>query len=389
MPTNNQSSSVAKTLRAIPKTRQAQFSYKPQCETCVANTFCMGCSFPGCTYCYESRCDTKRDRSHAATSGPTCYCEVRCKSNTALDNLLNSTKGLYPGPVHLRNAHPMELPRVIPIVKSWISRVTPMYSPRTYMIPINAFLSTKNTVPESVYNLKQFFPEGSQLILSFCVEDKWLENIWTGTSRMTPANARRLFWRQPWFDQFDAVLGVNFSVYWADPQMEINYAIKRTMVTTQEMDDAGINVIPLVIWWTDKEAWPQLDCYVKNGIDTIAINFQYVAGAQVASYKHDMQILEAIAKAYPNLRVICYGLSAPYVIDEARLILGTDRLTIVTGFPYIDAVRNPVADPLAKKEIFTAHLRRLERLVREGADPSRDFMRDIFKRDPETGKYYP
>lgn len=374
------SSSVARTINAIPKGMSAEFSYKPQCETCVANTYCMGCSFPACTYCYESRCDHKRSQNDPQFTND-CKCIVRCKSRINLGWWLTQSEGLLPGPIHLENYKSLALPKVMPIIKTFWSEATgdsPMalYPKWTYVIPINSFLRRDLTVPERIYRLRDFFPEGSQLILSFCVQDRFIEDIWRGapSSKRSRGMTRGAFWKKEWFKQFDAAIGVNYSVYWADPQMEMHYAIRRTMMTTQEMDDNGINVIPLVIWYTDKEAWPQLDCYVKNGVDTVVINFQYVSGAQVASYEHDMRILHAIAKSYPHLRVICYGISAPYAINAARRILGPDRLCIITGHPYIDAIRAPVPE-LQKKEIFMGHLSKLTRIVKEGADPNRDFMR--------------
>ncbi len=376
MTTKYKSGPLAQTLRRVPKSMQAQFSYKPQCESCVANTYCMGCSFPACTWCYQSRCDHKRalkDPRYAAD----CKCQIRCKSRINLDYWLTQTQGLYPGPVYLQNQKDIALPKVLPIVKSFTGVAFKDFFPKwTYVIPINAFLRKDLTVPDAVYRLRTFFPEGSQLILSFCVQDRFIERIWSGAPATKKGRGmnRHAFWSKEWLKQFDAIISVNYSVYWSDPQMEIHYAIRRTMMTTQEIDDNGLNVIPLVIWYTDKEAWPQLDCYVKNGVNTIAINFQYVAGAQMASYEHDMRILHAIAKSYPHLRIICYGISAPYAIHAARRILGPDRLVIVTAHPYMDAIRAPVP-ATARRSIFTEHLGRLTRIVAEGADPSRDFMR--------------
>lgn len=373
------SSSVAKTIRAIPKTREAHFSYKPQCETCIANTLCMGCTHPACSWCYESRCDAKRDLAH----GPDCYCEVRCKSRIGLQFWLNQSRGLYPNGIRVKNMQPIALPSILPIVNSFTQEARSLLAPWTYVIPINTFIRQDNSVPDYVYRLRELFPEGSQLILSFCVQDQYIERIWEGRTSGgragSPGWGRRQFWRSSWFDQFDAVMGVNYSVYWPDPQMEIMYAIRRTMITTQEMDEAGLNVLPLVIWYTDKEAWPQLDCYVKQGADTVVVNFQYVSGAQIASYKHDLPILEAIARAYPHLRVICYGIQAPYVIDEARRILGPERLVIAAAGPLFTAIKSPVGVN-QKRQIFQEGVSRIARIIREGADPTRDFIRPIFRR---------
>lgn len=370
------SKAVAKTLRGIPKLREANFSYKPQCETCVANTFCMGCSFPACTFCYESRCDTKRDQSE----NPDCNCEIRCHANTRIQSWLTETQGLYSAGVHLRNYEPLAMPRLLPIVKEWSgpSKVILQGPPRTYVIPVNRLITSKNQPTLAALRLRESFPEGSRLILSFCVQDEWIERIWSGVDRQNNSVIKRTdFWKQPWLKQFDAVLSVNYSVYWNDPQMEIMYAIRRTVVTTGEIDAAGHNVIPLVIWYTAKEAMPQMEMWARQGVDLVAVNMQYVMGAQVASYRHDLLVLRKLALAYPQMRFLLYGVSAPYVIDLARRLIGPDRICIATGFPFLDSLRAPVPYD-QKAAIFADHIRNLDQVVRNGADPARHSMRRVF-----------
>jgi hypothetical protein len=257
----------------------------------------------------------------------------------------------------------LALPRVIPIVNPSVplSRELP---PWTYTIPIHHFIRKDGSAPSYIHHLKQHFAPGSQLILNFCSPDMFIEPIWSYSAG---------WWRSEWLYQFDAIIAINFSVYWDDPMMEVLSAIKRTMIVTKEIYEAGHKVIPLVIWYTEKETREQMDVLAANNIHTICCNFQYVAGAKIASWKHDLQVLETIALQYPNIRIICYGMSAAWVIHRAREILG-DRLIIANGNIFFQAVKTSTSDRIG---IFTKEMKNCLRLVNEGADQGRDWLRPL------------
>ena len=348
---------------AIPESPHERFSYKPWCAGCSAENICTGCIYPRCRWCLA--CEGRGKEVFG-----TCRCFIHCKSLTTIDLWLQGVGGLDIAPMRIHQP-PIALPKVIPIVDPATPLVREL-PPWTYAIPVSKFIRKDGSAPPYVYKLKELFAPGSQLILSFFCQDKFLEPVWT--------NYTSNWWQSEWMYQFDAVFAVNFSVYWDDPMMEILSAIKRTMIVTKEIADAGHKVIPIVIWYTEKETREQLDVLAANDVHTIVTCWQYVAGAQVASYKHDFAILEKIAVQYPNLRIICYGMSAAWVIHRAREILG-NRLIIANGHIFFETV-NAATAASQRMNIFWREMKHFHRLVNEGADPSRDWLRPLGIKPP-------
>lgn len=101
--------------------------------------------------------------------------------------------------------------------------------------------------------------------IDFFVSDYLLESLWA-QGMYTPDVIASL--------RADFVIAPNFSVWWADPALEQEYAIARMVRVCDSWTAAGIKAIP-ALCWADHSHFGRLADFVDaGGYKTVAINLQ-------------------------------------------------------------------------------------------------------------------
>ena len=287
---------------------------KPQCVTCSVRTICEGCRHDdGCTWC---NCD-----------GLGCgTCGTKCRSHASRE-LWQADVGSFDLWVDLRGQPEISLPRYVPSVKAR-EKMRGALPKWTYTITVSDLIRADGSPREIAHRVRSFFPEGSQLVLNFFCEDRYLEPIWT----MGPE-----FFAQEWLDQFDAIIAVNYSLYEDDSSFEIMHSLKRSYMSAQEIHDTGHTVIPLLSYVTMKQAVEQVEALGASEVHTVAINMQVVEGEKATFQKENVEIMRHIAFR-TDWRVIAHGIARQDVIGELFSIFG-DRLVLSNADPYFRAMR--------------------------------------------------
>lgn len=288
---------------------------KPQCVTCSVRTICDGCRHEdGCTWC---DCD-----------GLGCgTCGTKCRSHEDRE-LWQADVGSLDLWVDLEGQPNLALPRFIPAVKAR-EKMRGHFARWTYTIAINDLIRTDGTPREVAHRVRSFFPEGSQLILNFFCEDRYLEPIWTmGAS----------FWEGEWLKQFDAIMGVNYSLYTDDSSFEIMHSQKRTVWSAQEIHDAGHTVIPLLAYVSMAQLHEQFEAYGASNVNTVVVNMQVLDQAVKARMQEEnVECMRYLAEN-TDWRVIAHGIARTETIRELAGIFG-ERLVVANADPFFHAMR--------------------------------------------------
>lgn len=319
-------------------------SPKPQCQVCSVRTICEGCRHDeGCSWC---SCD-----GNGCTT-----CGTKCRSHASRE-LWQEDVGTFDLWVDLRGQRPLSLPRYIPAVKprSKMAAALPRW---TYTISVNDLIRTTGTPREVAYRVREFFPKGSQLLLNFFGEDRYLEPIWTrGASFWDPEG------EGSWLSQFDAIVAVNYSLYLDDSSFEIMHSLRRSYMAAQEIHDAGHTVIPLLSYVSEKQLAEQVEALMASGVETVCVNLQVVEGEKLSYQRKNIEYLGHIARNTP-WRLIAYGLARRELVDELAGMFG-DRLVLSNSGPYFHAMRRHKGQ---RRRTFTEELRSFTRLA-AGAPP--------------------
>lgn len=287
---------------------------KPQCVTCSVRTICEGCRHDeGCEWC---NCDGLGCSS----------CGTKCRSHESRE-LWQADVGSLDLWVDLRGQSRISLPRYVPSVKVR-EKMRGALPPWTYTIAVSDLIRADGSPREVAHRVRSFFPEGSQLILNFFCEDRYLEPIWT----MGPD-----FFAQEWLGQFDAIMAVNYSLYLDDSSFEIMHSLKRSHMSAQEIHEAGHAIIPLLSYVSMKQAVEQVEALGASEVDTVVINMQVVEGEKATFQRQNVEIMRYIASR-TDWRVIAHGIARADVISELWSIFG-DRLVVSNADPYFRAMR--------------------------------------------------
>lgn len=317
----------------------------PQCATCSVRTICSGCRHEdGCEWCF---CDG------LGCSG----CGTKCRSHQDRDAWQADT-GTLEMNLRIEEQPPVALPSFMPSVKirSRMKESLPVW---TYTVPVNDLITVDGRPRDIAYEIRDYFPEGSQLVLNFFAEDHYIEPIWTRGAE---------FWRGPgseWLDNFDAIIGINFSLYHDDPSFEIMNCMKRMQMSNQEIHDSGHTVIPLVAFIEEKQLAEQVENYAASGLHTVAFQLQVVEGEK-ATYQRDSALFMDYVARHTDWRVIAYGIARPDVIDSLYKSFGPERLVVSNAGPYFDAMRGG-GSAFGRRETLIGGIRKYTQLVRWGA----------------------
>ncbi len=305
---------------------------KPQCVTCSVRTICGGCRHDdGCDWCY---CD-----------GLGCgSCGTKCRSHSSRD-LWQADVGTLDLELAIGEQSPIALPPFVPSVKLR-ERMRGAFVPWTYTVTVSDLIRTDGTPREVAYRVRDYFPEGSRLVLNFFCEDRFLEPIWT----IGPS-----FWEGEWLDAFDAIVSVNYSLYADDASFAIMTSQKQAQMSVQEIHDAGHAVIPLLQYVDEANLYELLECYGSNAVHTVAVNMQVVAGEKLAFQKENVRLMRIVAEQ-TDWRVLAYGIANRALLKELHEVFA-GRLVTSNASAYFDVMRKPM--PVAeRRERFVGEIRK-------------------------------
>lgn len=313
---------------------------KPQCQTCSVRTICGGCRHDeGCDWCY---CDGMGCSS----------CGTKCRSHSGRD-LWQADVGTLDLELDIEEQPPFALPNFVPSVKLR-ERMRGALIPWTYTIAVSDLIRADGTPREVAHRVRDFFPEGSRLVLNFFCEDRYLEPIWT----IGPS-----FWEEEWLKSFDAIVSVNYSLYSDDASFAIMTSLKQSQMSAQEIHDAGHRVIPLLSYVDEGQLYELLENYGASGLHTVAVNMQVVAGEKLAFQKENVRLMRLVAEQ-TNWRVLAYGIANRALVGELSEMFG-ERLVTSNASAYFDVLRKPM--PVAERRMrFVGELRKYSSMTKGG-----------------------
>jgi hypothetical protein len=166
--------------------------------------------------------------------------------------------------------------------------------------------------------------EGQLAVLAMYGDDPLIEGYWTWRHARGLAAALAA-------QQWDLVLGPNFSVYGDQPRAEHLLNIRRSAIAAAELAAAGVPAVPNVYWYRLEDLRRQSD----------AVNAQTMRGRGDWDSWLWPGLCWLAENLPPALPVILTGLSRPDRIAAAAGLFGA-RLTVVSQCPYQYAVHGAV-----------------------------------------------
>jgi Domain of unknown function (DUF4417) len=243
--------------------------------------------------------------------------------------------------------------KIIPRMALWGESLPFEIEPGTYMIDYLSLNSDPTSTPtrDWVPRLRERFPEGSRLILSFFGPEgargrrPLIIGLWT----------LRDFWYAPFLDQFDGVVLPDFSAYSDDPLPQMLFGERQAQIFAQEGSDAGRTIIPAIAWCTEASLRRQVELYTSQpNVNTILMDCY---GSHIQKVGWAWRWLFAIEKycaGKDHIRWMFTGLASGWVIRELNRIFPNGNYALVTtASPQIAATRGTT-----DKEIMAKRFRR-------------------------------
>jgi hypothetical protein len=158
------------------------------------------------------------------------------------------------------------LTSIIPRMVVWGQDLAFPLKPGSFMIDYRYLHSNPHELPNRpwVNNIKDRFPDGSKLMLSFFNGRALALGLWTLTD----------FWYHPFLDNFDAIVLPEFSAYSDDPKPQSMIGERMMQIFASEGSEAGRTIIPTICWPTDESVRRQFDFWksMYPAINTIHID---------------------------------------------------------------------------------------------------------------------
>jgi hypothetical protein len=244
---------------------------------------------------------------------------------------------------------------VVPRMTIWGESLPFEIQPATYMIDYLSLNSDPKSLPTRpwVNNLRERFPEGSRLLLSFFGPEgphgrrPLINGLWE----------QRDFWFAPFLDQFDATVLPDFDVYSDSPKPQSLVGERQAQMFAQEGSEAGRTVIPAVAWATEASLRRQIElwCGQYPHINTILLDC-YGAGApeRIGWAWHWLFAIEKYCGGKDHIRWLLTGMTAGWIVRELNNIFPHGNYSLVTSAsPQIAATRGTT-----NKELMASRFRR-------------------------------
>jgi hypothetical protein len=245
--------------------------------------------------------------------------------------------------------HPINewpLPCIIPQVSVTGNPLPFPLKPGTYMIDYQ-YLTIPGKLPEKdwVINLKDKFPEGSELILTFFGgERKLFWSLWTQMG----------FWRHPFLQNFKAIAIPDFDSYSDSPIPQSLLGERMQMVFANEGAANGHTIIPKVAWRNEDSFRRQIEMWTAQypKVHTIILNCY---GNNINKrYWHWRWLMaaEKYCADKDHIRWIFAGMTPGWVVRELNEIFPKKNYCLLpSGLQFVAAQRKAV-DPLVMADKF-------------------------------------
>lgn len=270
---------------------------------------------------------------------------------------------------------PSELPisAIIPRMTVWGGTLSFEVEPATYMIDYLTLNSDPHAPPRRpwVTHLKDAFPEGSRLILSFF-------GAGSGPNSRVPLtlglwNLQSAFWSAPFLTQFDALVSPGFSPYSDDPTPQMLLGERMDQIFGQECADAQHTFIPSVAWATEDSLRRQIELWTSQypKVNTILLDC-YGSGIERVGWAwHWLFAMEKYCAQHKHIRWLLTGMTSGWIIRELNRIFEARNYALVTTSSVQIAAMRGTTDHKLMSQRFRREVGRLEdlRAGRVVADP--------------------
>lgn len=242
-------------------------------------------------------------------------CPAKTCAHPELDQWLGDVGSFDPrGNVVQPALSKWEFSAVCPRIVVWGENLDFPLEAATYVIDYPYLHSNPRTLPsrEWVLKLKDRFPPGTKLLLSFFGDRSLTLGLWTQTD----------FWFHPFLDQFDGVILPDFSAYSDDPVPQYLLGERMQQIFGQEGSEAGRAVIPSIAWSSEESLRRQVELWVSRApkVNTIQLDCY---GSNVDRTGWIWRWLFAIEKYCSNkpyIRWLISGVTAGWAIRELNRI---------------------------------------------------------------------
>lgn len=310
---------------------------------------CSGCS-AACSYCGCARARAVPAAGDAR--GGCARCPVRCGSRTDIAAWMSDIGGtLTLDGIRVPGALPAGLPAFIPQVASipairrldehlrwpaYAAGLRRVFSWRTHRV----YPKLEGRTARDVLGLA----DGQLAVLAMYGDDPLVEGWWTW--RRVRGLAAEIA-----AQQWDLVLGPNYSVYGDQPRAEHLINMRRSVLAAAELAAEGVTAVPNLYWYRleDLRRWAS---WITGdaGLAAVAVNVQTMRTRRdwdTWLYPGLCWLAENLPAALP---VILTGLSRPDRIAAAASLLGS-RLVIVSQCPYQYSAHGAVMTPGGRADL--------------------------------------
>ncbi|MDI6711023.1 MAG: DUF4417 domain-containing protein [Bacillota bacterium] len=265
------------------------------CDICSERGNCGGCN-PDCkegVFCHISKKCSK--------------CGVLCSVRPNLSSFLAEIQGTdFPSLPVTRIPILNQLPAVIPLLTDRWDAERP-YGLQWVAIGIGLIFRKSGINFDALSDLPSFLriPKSTKILLVNHGEDSFLENYWRFSKVRGYAQAIKK-------SGIVLATGLNFSLFDEHPRLTHLVSMKKSLITTKELIEAGVPAIPHMYWKNQADLDRWVDFLNRNPhVNAVSVNFTYRRANDVfASGIKDLQWI----RGKINRQITCFviGVSSPH-----------------------------------------------------------------------------
>lgn len=226
--------------------------------------------------------------------------------------------------------------------------------PMTYVIFYKDLHSNPRTLPSRpwVSRLKERFPEGTQLVLSFLAGRALINGLWAQTE----------FWQAEFLRQFDAVVIPDFSAFSDDPVPQSLLGERMHQIFAQEGSEAGHNVIPAIAWMDEYSLRRQIELWVSAypKVNTILIDCDGTNVDPTGWKWRNLFAIEKYCAPHSHIRWLISGITPGWAIRELNDMFPKRNYHIIPSVSvYVNAMQSS-PDPGFRHHKFMQRIKQIE-----------------------------
>jgi len=254
---------------------------------------------------------------------------------------------------------------IIPRMTIWGAKLPFALEPATYMLDYLSLNSDPHAPPSRqwVSQLRECFPEGSRLILSFFGPSG------PGPGSRVPLTLglwtlQSAFWSAPFLKQFDALVSPGFSPYSDDTFPQMLFGERMDQIFGQEATDSGQTFIPSIAWCTVDSLRRQIELWVSQypKVNTVLLDCYGSGVDRVGWAWHWLYALEKYCAPHTHIRWLFTGMTSGWIIRELNRIFPQRNYSLITTASLQIAATRGTTDKERMAQRFRRSVARLEDL---------------------------